>query len=104
MRLVVLGSTGSIGRQALEVARWLGLRVVGLVAGKNLEVLSEQIALFQPLMVAAEETLYPELKARFPWLRLGSPEEVAALEAEAVVAAIPGLAGLGPTLTAVRQG
>ncbi|KGQ23114.1 1-deoxy-D-xylulose-5-phosphate reductoisomerase [Thermus filiformis] len=104
MRLVVLGSTGSIGRQALEVARWRGYRVVGLAAGRNLEVLSEQIALFKPLLVAAEEELHPELKARFPWLRLGTPEEVAALEAEAAVAAIPGLAGLDPTRAAVRTG
>lgn len=95
-RLVILGSTGSIGRQALEVALWRGYRVVGLAAGKNLEVLAEQIARFRPLLVAAEAGLHRELKARFPWLKLASAEEVAAMEAEVAVAAIPGLAGLPP--------
>ncbi|GAA6741736.1 1-deoxy-D-xylulose-5-phosphate reductoisomerase [Thermus oshimai] len=103
-RVVVLGSTGSIGRQALEVCRWRGYRVVGLAAGKNLEVLLPQIEEFQPLLVAADESLHAELKARFPGLRLGSPEEVAALEAEVAVAAIPGLAGLPPTRVAARTG
>lgn len=104
MRLVVLGSTGSIGRQALEVARWLGLRVVGLVAGKNLEALVEQIHSFKPEAVSADEGLRPTLKALFPSLKLLSPEEVAAMEAEAAVAAIPGLAGLAPTRIAVQTG
>ncbi|WP_448568667.1 1-deoxy-D-xylulose-5-phosphate reductoisomerase [Thermus sp.] len=103
-RLVILGSTGSIGRQALEVALWRGYQVVGLAAGKNLEVLSEQIARFRPLLVAAEEGLHRELRERFPWLKLASAEEVAAMEAEVAVAAIPGLAGLGPTRVAVRTG
>ncbi|MGQ9735035.1 MAG: 1-deoxy-D-xylulose-5-phosphate reductoisomerase [Thermaceae bacterium] len=104
MRFVVLGSTGSIGRQALEVALWQGFRVVGLVAGKNLPLLAEQIRRFNPLAVSADEGLHPELRALFPRLSLLPAEEVAALEAEAVVAAIPGLAGLPPLLAAVRKG
>ncbi|MEZ0348768.1 MAG: 1-deoxy-D-xylulose-5-phosphate reductoisomerase, partial [Thermus sp.] len=55
-RVVILGSTGSIGRQALEVCRWRGYKVVGLAAGKNLEALSQQIAEWKPLLVAAEES------------------------------------------------
>ncbi|WP_105317635.1 1-deoxy-D-xylulose-5-phosphate reductoisomerase [Thermus tenuipuniceus] len=103
-RVVILGSTGSIGRQALEVCRWQGFRVVGLAAGRNLEALSQQIAEWQPLLVAADPSLRGELKARFPWLTLGTPEEVAALEAEVAVAAIPGLAGLSPTRVAAQTG
>lgn len=103
-RVVVLGSTGSIGQQALEVCRLRGYEVVGLAAGKNLEALSRQIALWKPYLVAAEESLHAELKARFPGLRLATAEEVAALEAEVAVAAIPGLAGLAPTRMAVRTG
>uniref|UniRef100_A0A831UI98 1-deoxy-D-xylulose 5-phosphate reductoisomerase n=1 Tax=Thermus islandicus TaxID=540988 RepID=A0A831UI98_9DEIN len=103
-RVVILGSTGSIGRQALEVCRWRGYRVVGLAAGRNLEVLCQQIAEWRPLRVAADEALHPELKARFPGLGLSTPEEVAALEAEVAVAAIPGLAGLPPTRVAVATG
>jgi 1-deoxy-D-xylulose-5-phosphate reductoisomerase len=103
-RVVILGSTGSIGRQALEVCRWRGYRVVGLAAGQNLEELSRQIQEWRPLLVAAHESLHEELKARFPGLRLGTPEEVASLEAEVAVAAIPGLAGLAPTWAAARTG
>lgn len=103
-RVVILGSTGSIGRQALEVCRWRGYRVVGLAAGKNLEVLGQQIAEWRPLRVAADEGLHGELKARFPGVELSTPEEVAALEAEVAVAAIPGLAGLPPTRAAVATG
>lgn len=103
-RVVVLGSTGSIGQQALEVCRLRGYEVVGLAAGKNLQTLSRQIALWKPRLVAAEESLHKELKARFPGLRLATAEEVAALEAEVAVAAIPGLAGLAPTRAAVRTG
>ncbi|WP_243026665.1 1-deoxy-D-xylulose-5-phosphate reductoisomerase [Thermus albus] len=103
-RVIVLGSTGSIGRQALEVCRWQGYRVVGLAAGKNLETLSQQIAEWRPSLVAADKSLHGELKSRFPWLKLASPEEVAALEAEVAVAAIPGLAGLSPTRVAAQTG
>ncbi|GAA6762498.1 MULTISPECIES: 1-deoxy-D-xylulose-5-phosphate reductoisomerase [Thermus] len=103
-RVVILGSTGSIGRQALEVCRWRGYRVVGLAAGKNLETLSQQIAEWKPLLVAADESLHPELRAHFPGLKLATPEEVAALEAEVAVAAIPGLAGLAPTRVAAQTG
>ena len=49
-KLAIFGSTGSIGRQTLQVVRNLTgrFRVVGLAAGQNLELLSEQIAEFQP--------------------------------------------------------
>ncbi len=104
MRLVILGSTGSIGRQALEVARWQGYKVVGLAAGRNLEELAQQIRAFKPLLVSAHPEILPRLEAAFPGLRTGTPEEVAALEAEVAVAAIPGLAGLGPLRAAVRTG
>ncbi|MDM7324246.1 MAG: 1-deoxy-D-xylulose-5-phosphate reductoisomerase [Thermus sp.] len=103
-RVVILGSTGSIGRQALEVCLWRGYKVVGLAAGKNLEELSRQIGEWRPRLVAADESLHRELKSRFPWLTLATPEEVAALEAEVAVAAIPGLAGLSPTRVAARTG
>ncbi|MER3554675.1 MAG: 1-deoxy-D-xylulose-5-phosphate reductoisomerase [Meiothermus sp.] len=103
-RIVVLGSTGSIGTQTLEVCRWRGYRAVGLVAGKNLELLAAQIAEFQPEVVATDETLHLELRRRFPTLKLASAEEVAAHPAQVVVAAIPGLAGLPGVRAAVRAG
>jgi len=103
-RVVVLGSTGSIGSQALEVCRWRGYRVVGLVAGRNLELLSQQIAEFQPEAVAADPSLLPKLRERFPDLHLAEALEVAAWPAEVVVGAIPGLAGLPGVRVAVQQG
>ena len=48
MNIAVLGSTGSIGTQALDVIASLGYAATGLSAGKNIELLSEQIAAFQP--------------------------------------------------------
>ncbi|WP_119361534.1 1-deoxy-D-xylulose-5-phosphate reductoisomerase, partial [Meiothermus taiwanensis] len=103
-RVVVLGSTGSIGTQTLDVCRWRGYRVVGLVAGKNLELLAQQIAEFRPEVVAADPSILPELEARFPGLHTADALEVAAWPAEVVVGAIPGLAGLPGVRVAVQHG
>lgn len=103
-RVVVLGSTGSIGTQTLDVCRWRGYRVVGLVAGRNLEALLAQIEEFQPEIVAADEVLHTDLRERFPNLKIASIEEVAVHPADVVVAAIPGLAGLPGVRAAVRAG
>ena len=53
-RLVVLGSTGSIGRQTLDIVRALPerFRIVGLAAGKNLDLLAEQVREFRPEFVS----------------------------------------------------
>jgi 1-deoxy-D-xylulose-5-phosphate reductoisomerase len=103
-RVVVLGSTGSIGTQALEVCRWRGYSVVGLAAGRNLELLSAQIAEFTPQAVACHPSLRAPIKERFPWLNIAPLEEVAALPAEVVVAALPGLAGLAGIRRALEAG
>ncbi len=103
-RIVILGSTGSIGTQTLEVCRWRGYQVVGLAAGRNLELLSQQIAEFAPEVVAADATILPELKRRFPALRLAETPEVATWPADVVVGAVPGLAGLPGVRAAVQQG
>lgn len=103
-RIVVLGSTGSIGTQTLDVCRWRGYRAVGLAAGRNLELFSRQIAEFQPEAVSADESLHAELKNRFPELKIITAEEVAAHPADAVVAAVPGLAGLPGVRAAIEAG
>ncbi len=103
-RIVILGSTGSIGTQTLEVCRWRGYQVVGLAAGRNLELLSQQIAEFAPEVVAADATILPELKRRFPALRLAETPEVATWPADVVVGAVPGLAGLPGVRAAVQHG
>ncbi|MEW6219325.1 MAG: 1-deoxy-D-xylulose-5-phosphate reductoisomerase [Thermodesulfobacteriota bacterium] len=113
--IVVLGSTGSIGTGTLDlVRRFPGrFRVCGLAAGRNIRLLREQIEAFAPALVAvAEPEPAAELAASLPagWgerIVAGRDglEQVAALpEAEAVVSAIVGAAGLVPTLAAIRAG
>ena len=118
----VLGSTGSIGTQTLEIAREFPdqFRVVALTAGRNLPLLVEQIAEHQPEVVAlADADLLPELRARLEALeanqtpkvrpqlvggREGLNEAAAWESADLVVTGIVGCAGLLPTLAAVRAG
>ncbi len=102
--LVILGSTGSIGRQTLDVVRALPerFRIIGLAAGENTELLKEQMEEFKP------QYYYHSAKkgqTKLPNLRYISMEEMAALpEVDTVVVATPGGAGLKPTLAAVRAG
>lgn len=124
--LVLLGSTGSIGTQTLDVVstRRDRFRVVGLSAsGGNLELLARQIIEFEPETVglakasAAQElqrALYAEADRRgwssgqyqLPKLLLGpqASTQLAALGSDVVVNAITGAAGLGPTLAALAAG
>ena len=102
--LVILGSTGSIGRQTLDVVRALPerFRIIGLAAGENTALLKEQMEEFKP------QYYYHSAKkgqTKLPNLRYISMEEMAALpEVDTVVVATPGGAGLKPTLAAVRAG
>ncbi len=102
--LVILGSTGSIGRQTLDVVRALPerFRIIGLAAGENTALLKEQMEEFKP------QYYYHSAKkgqTKLPNLRYISMEEMAALpEVDIVVVATPGGAGLKPTLAAVRAG
>jgi 1-deoxy-D-xylulose-5-phosphate reductoisomerase len=102
-RLAVLGSTGSIGRQTLQVVRNLSgrFRVVGLAAGQNLELLSEQIAEFKP------EYIYHQSAANSKLItgsaKLVTLEELATIpDVDIVVIATSGKAGLSATLAAVK--
>ena len=116
----VLGSTGSIGTQTLQIAEEFPeqFRVVSLTAGRNLELLVSQIQRHQPEVVAlADPDLLPELKQRLtdvgingaktPQL-VGGPDGLntaAAWDsADLVVTGIVGCAGLLPTLAAIRAG
>ena len=103
-RIAVLGSTGSIGTQTLDVARWRGYEVVGLAAGKNVERLFKQVHEFQPELVSCDKSVRATLQAQLPDTVMGSSYDVAKLDVDIVVAAIPGIAGLGPTIVALSQG
>jgi 1-deoxy-D-xylulose-5-phosphate reductoisomerase len=103
-RVAVLGSTGSIGRQTLEVisAHPRHFRVIGLAAGQNLDLLTRQISQFKPKLIhfQAEKAHLPNDKCQFMSL-----EEMASHpEADIVVIATSGKWGLKPTLAAIRAG
>jgi 1-deoxy-D-xylulose-5-phosphate reductoisomerase len=114
-RVIILGSTGSIGTQALDVIRRNPDRfeVAGLAAGSSHELLVGQVREFMPPVVAvSDETAAVELKAAIEGLRnvdilTGSeaPEQMARdLEADLVLNAMVGEAGLAPTLAALQSG
>ena len=108
----VLGSTGSIGRQTLEVAASLGLRVCALSADKNTKLLEEQTRRFRPAIAAVfDEAAAGDFKARVRDLDVrvypgmdGLIATACAEGAETVVTAVVGTAGLLPTLAAIELG
>ena len=110
--LVILGSTGSIGTQALEVAQQAGYRVVGLAAARQVDLLEQQIRQFAPLVVAMyDETAAAELRARVADLPVrvlsgmnGLCELAALPQADMVLNSVVGMVGLRPTLAAVAAG
>jgi 1-deoxy-D-xylulose-5-phosphate reductoisomerase len=113
-KLAVLGSTGSIGVTTLSIVERFPdrFRVVALAAGKNLEKLNEQVRRFQPELVSiSSEADAKDLRAYLPGFRgeiLSGGEGLLAVathpEAEMVMAALVGAAGLPPTLAAIQAG
>ncbi len=102
-RVAILGSTGSIGRQTLEVIDALPdrFRVIGLAGGKNTTLLTEQIKRFQPRFVFYQETKTPPT-TQCQFLSL---EDMARHpEVDLAVIATSGKWGLKPTLAAVQAG
>jgi 1-deoxy-D-xylulose-5-phosphate reductoisomerase len=111
----LLGSTGSIGRNVLEVVRQFPgrFRIVGLAAGANGRLLREQIEAFNPEMVSITEaklagdliqSLQPGWSEK---IMTGTPGNIAVATlptADTVVSAIVGAAGLTPTLAAIESG
>ena len=108
-KLVILGSTGSIGTQALDVARANGYTVEALAAGSNVELLEKQAREFKPKAVAVgSEAAARDLKTRLAdtdILVLSGEDgviEVASRECDITLNAIVGIAGLRPTLAAIK--
>ena len=107
----ILGSTGSIGRQTLDVAEQLGLRVAALTANSNVERMEAQCRKFRPrLAVMTEEAAAKELAVRLQDTTVkvlaGTDTLVDAAvipEAETVVTAVVGMVGLKATLAAIRE-
>ena len=109
--LIILGSTGSIGTQALEVCRRDGYTVVALAAGSNIDLLEAQAREFKVKAVAVfneEKANELKIKLRDTDIKVLSGVEgvceVASMEADIVLNSIVGIAGLRPTLAAIESG
>lgn len=110
--ITVLGSTGSIGEQALDVARMHGYRINALTASKNTDIIEKQAREFKPKKVAmADENAAADLKIRLADTDIKvlsgveGVSECAEDNSDAVVLnSIVGMAGLVPTLSAVYAG
>lgn len=109
--LAILGSTGSIGTQALEVAGMHSIKIKALTANSRTDILESQIRKFSPEIAAvADEKAARELKIAAADTKtkiLSGSEgvaECAACGAEAVLNSIVGIAGLAPTVAAIESG
>lgn len=111
-RISILGSTGSIGRQTLDVAEKLQISVAALAASRNVELLEAQCRKFRPeLAVLFDEAAAEELKRRLSDMNIkvagGMDGLLAAAlldSADTVVTAVSGMIGLRPTLAAIERG
>ena len=106
----LLGSTGSIGRQTLEVAKALGIRVAALTANRSVDLMEQQCREFLPeLAVMGDEAAAQELSQRLSGLNVrvavgmdGLMEAATLPCADTVVTAVMGMVGLRPTLAAIE--
>lgn len=109
--IVILGSTGSIGTQTLDVCRMHGFGVKALSAGSNVELLEKQAREFRPEYVCIfHEEYYPDMKQRLSdtdikvLCGMDGLCELARLECDIVVNSVVGMVGLVPTLEAAKVG
>lgn len=108
----ILGSTGSIGRQALEVIEQQGMTAAALTANCNIRLLEEQCRRFRPrLAVLYDQSAAADLRIRLSDMDIrvasgmeGLLEAAALKEADTVLTAVVGNIGLRPTLAAIREG
>ena len=100
-KISILGSTGSIGRQALEVIEKLQdkFEIIALTAGSNTELLNEQIKKFKPKYAYAEKI--NEIEGAKP---LSLDEICSNKENDIILVAVSGRIGLKPTITAINNG
>lgn len=112
-KIVILGSTGSIGTQTLEVVRRQGdIEVTALSAGSNIKLLEQQIREFRPRLAAVwDERKAQELRSAVKDCPVeivagmeGLLQAASAEEAETVVTAVVGMIGIRPTIAAIEAG
>ena len=110
--VTVLGSTGSIGRQSLDIISRMPVKVSALTAGTSVERMAEQCRQFAPELAVmatqeAAEALQKEisdLSVRVAWGEQGLIEAATLDSADCVITAVVGMLGLKPTLAAIRKG
>lgn len=108
----ILGSTGSIGRQSLDIISRMPIRVTALTAGHSVELMAQQCRQFRPELAVmatqdAAQMLREELSdldIRISWGEEGLIEAATLESAQCVITAVVGMLGLKPTLAAIRAG
>lgn len=111
-RISILGSTGSIGRQSLEVIAACGMQVAALTANSSVKLMEQQARQCKPeLAVLMDETAAADLRVRLADTNVkvlggmgGLLEAAAVQSADTVITAVVGMVGLRPTLAAIREG
>lgn len=109
-KISIIGSTGSIGRQALEVLEKLQdkFEIIGLAGGSNIELLFEQAERFQPkyLCIGKPDKQTPDVRGKFDVLfgESGLEEICSNKENDIILVAVSGKIGLKPTLKAIENG
>ena len=107
----ILGSTGSVGRQTLDIVEHLNIPVAALTAGTNAERMAQQCRKFRPLLAVmatqqAAEALQKELgddTVQVAWGEEGLIRAATMPQADCVITAVVGMLGLKPTLAAIRE-
>ena len=110
--VTVLGSTGSIGRQSLDIISRMPVQVGALTAGTSVARMAEQCRQFRPKLavMATQESaealsqLISDLPVRIAWGEEGLLEAATLPEVDCVITAVVGMLGLKPTLAAIRAG
>ena len=108
----ILGSTGSIGRQSLDIVKHLGISVAALSAGTSVERMAQQCREFRPKLAVmstkeAAEALaaaVSDLNVEISWGEEGLIRAATIEDADCVITAVVGMLGLKPTLAAIRAG
>ncbi len=108
----ILGSTGSIGRQSLDVIEKLPIRVAALTAGSNVERMAQQCRKFHPALAVmatkekaqALQAMISDLPTRVAWGESAVTEAATLDGVDCVITAVVGMLGLKPTLAAIRAG
>ena len=111
-RISILGSTGSIGRQSLEVIEACGMEVAALTANSSVDLMEAQVRKFKPeLAVLMDEKAAADLKIRLADTGTkvmggmdGLVEASVINSADTVITAVVGMVGLRPTMAAIREG